>query len=91
MGFFLPNISTLRKLNDKSCQQFQVAQPIVEILECHSFPIPKIEKTDMIRSMEGFSFASVSDLNMRYYNIKLDSGSDAQKLCTFVFPWERYQ
>jgi dihydroorotate dehydrogenase len=39
----------------------------------------------MIRSMEGFTFASASDLNMGYYHIKLDA--DAQKLCTIVFPW----
>jgi hypothetical protein len=31
-----------------------------------------------------FTFASVLDLNMVYYHIKLDS--DAQKLCTIVFP-----
>jgi hypothetical protein len=39
----------------------------------------------MIRSMEGFSFASALDLNMVYYQIELDA--DAQKLCTIVFPW----
>jgi dihydroorotate dehydrogenase len=39
----------------------------------------------MIRSMEGFTFASALDLNMGYYHIKLDA--DAQKLCTIVFPW----
>jgi hypothetical protein len=40
----------------------------------------------MIRSMEGFTFASASDLNMGYYQIKIDA--DAQKLCTIVFPWQ---
>jgi hypothetical protein len=50
----------------------------------HPFPIPKIR--DMIRSMEGFTFASAWDLNMGYYHIKLDA--DAQKLCTIVFPWQ---
>jgi hypothetical protein len=39
----------------------------------------------MIRSMEGFAFASALDLNMGYYHIKLDA--DAQKLCTILFPW----
>jgi hypothetical protein len=39
----------------------------------------------MIRSMEGFIFASALDLNMGYYHIKLDV--DAQELCTIVFPW----
>jgi hypothetical protein len=35
--------------------------------------------------MEGFTFALAWDLNMGYYHIKLDS--DAQNLCTIVFPW----
>jgi hypothetical protein len=35
--------------------------------------------------MKGFSFASVLDLNMGYYHIKLDA--DAQMLCTIAFPW----
>jgi hypothetical protein len=42
-------------------------------------------ETDMIRSMEGITFASALDLKMGYYHIKLDA--DAQKLCTIVFPW----
>jgi hypothetical protein len=33
----------------------------------------------MIRSMEGFTFASALDLHMGYHHIKLDA--DAQKLC----------
>jgi hypothetical protein len=41
----------------------------------------------MIRSMEGFTFASALDINMGYYHIKLDA--DAQKLCTIVFPWHK--
>jgi hypothetical protein len=47
----------------------------------------------MIRSMEGFSFSSVFNLNMGYYHIKLDANADAQKLCTLVFPWytEKYK
>jgi hypothetical protein len=48
------------------------------------FPIQKIRKAYMIRSMEGLTFASVLDLNMGYYHIKLDA--DAQKLCKIVFP-----
>jgi hypothetical protein len=39
----------------------------------------------MILSMERFTFASASDLNMGYYDIKLDA--DAQKLYTIVFLW----
>jgi hypothetical protein len=38
----------------------------------------------MIRSLEGFTFASALDLNMGYYHIQLDA--DAQKLFTIVFP-----
>jgi hypothetical protein len=41
----------------------------------------------MIRSMEGFTFASALDLNMGYYHIKLDHDADAQNLCTILFPW----
>jgi hypothetical protein len=39
----------------------------------------------MIRSMEGFTFASALDLNMGYYHIKLYA--DAQKVCAIVFTW----
>jgi hypothetical protein len=53
-------------------------------MQCHPFPIPKIGKADMIRSMEGFIFASTLDLNMGYHHIKLEA--DTQKLCTIVFP-----
>jgi hypothetical protein len=41
----------------------------------------------MIRSMEGFIFASALDLNMGYYHIKLDADAYNQKPCTIVFPW----
>jgi hypothetical protein len=41
------------------------------LLKRHPFPIPKIG--DMIRSMEGFTFASALDLNMGYYHIKIDA------------------
>jgi hypothetical protein len=59
------------------------------LLKSHPFPIPKIEHRDMIRSMEGFTFAAALDLNMSYYHIKLDA--DAQKLCTIVLPWGKYK
>jgi hypothetical protein len=54
------------------------------LLKSYPFPIPTFGQDDMIRSMEGFTFASALDLNMGYYHIKLDA--DAQKLCTIVFP-----
>jgi hypothetical protein len=41
----------------------------------------------MIRSMEGFTFASVLDFNMGYYHIKIDADADNQKLFSIVFPW----
>jgi hypothetical protein len=41
----------------------------------------------MIRSMEGYTFASPLDLNMGYYHIKLDHDTDAQNLCTIIFSW----
>jgi hypothetical protein len=56
-------------------------------LKFQSFPIPNIGEADMIRSMEGFTFASALDLKMGYYLIKLDADSDAQKLCNIVFLW----
>jgi dihydroorotate dehydrogenase len=45
----------------------------------------------MIRSMEWCTFLSALDLNMGYYHIKLDHDAGAQKLCTIVFPWEKYK
>jgi hypothetical protein len=43
------------------------------LLKRHPFPIPKIGIADVIRSMEGFTFASALDLNMGYYHIKIDA------------------
>jgi hypothetical protein len=48
---------------------------------------PKIG--NMIRSMEGFTFATALDLNMCYYHITLDT--DTQKLCTIIFHWGEYK
>jgi hypothetical protein len=53
------------------------------LLKRHPFPIPKIGKADMIRSVEWFTFATELGLNMGYYHIKLDA--DAQKNCKIVF------
>jgi hypothetical protein len=58
-------------------------------LKRHPFPITKIG--DMIRSMEGFTFASALDLNMDYYHIKLDGETDAQKLSIILFPCGKYK
>jgi hypothetical protein len=59
------------------------------LLKLTMSPIPYSKIGDMIRSMEGFTFASALDLNMGYYHIKLDA--DAQKLCTIVFPLGKYK
>ena len=42
-----------------------------------------------MQKLEGFTWATALDLNMGYYHIKLDP--DAQKICTIVFPWGKYQ
>jgi hypothetical protein len=51
------------------------------------YPNPKIPQ--MLQELEKFAYAASLDLNMGYYTRKLDS--DAQKLCTFVTPFVRYQ
>jgi hypothetical protein len=55
------------------------------IIETPLFSMPKIGKSDMIRSMEGFTFDLALDLNMGYYHIKSDA--DSQNLFTIVFLW----
>jgi hypothetical protein len=50
------------------------------------FPIPKI--STVLQEVEGFSYATALDLNMGYYTIRLDP--DASKICTIIFPWEKY-
>jgi hypothetical protein len=51
------------------------------------YPIPKIAQ--MLQVLEKIAFATSLDLNMGYYTIKLDY--DAQKLCTIVTPFGKYQ
>jgi hypothetical protein len=50
------------------------------------FPIPKI--STVLQELEGFTFAMAQDLNMGYYNIRLDP--DASRICTIIFPWRKY-
>jgi hypothetical protein len=40
----------------------------------------------MIRSIEGFTIATALDLNMGYYQIKLNSDADNQKMFTILSP-----
>jgi hypothetical protein len=50
------------------------------------FPIPKI--STVLQELKGFTFATVLDLNMGYYTIRLDP--DASRICTIIFPWGKY-
>jgi hypothetical protein len=43
----------------------------------------------MLRKLSGFRYAMAIDLTMGYYHIPLDL--EAQKLCTFIFPWGKNQ
>jgi hypothetical protein len=51
------------------------------------FPLPKI--SDLLRKLSGFKYEMAIDLSMGYYHIPLDS--KAQKLCTPILPWGKYQ
>jgi hypothetical protein len=50
------------------------------------YPIPKISTIQ--QELEGFTYATVLDLNMGYYTIRLNPM--ASKMCTIIFPWGRY-
>jgi hypothetical protein len=51
------------------------------------FPLPKI--SDLLRKLSGFKYAKEIDLSMGYFHILLDL--EAQKLCTTILPWGKYQ
>jgi hypothetical protein len=42
----------------------------------------------VVQEIKGFSYATAIDLNMGSYTIRLDP--DASKICTIIFPWEKY-
>ncbi len=48
--------------------------------------LPKI--STILQELEGFKWAISLDLNMGYYNIRLDP--DLQKICTIILPWGKY-
>ena len=48
-----------------------------------SYPTPKISTT--LQELEGFTYATALDLNMGYYNIRLDPR--AVEMFTIIFPW----
>lgn len=52
----------------------------------NSYPLSKI--FDLIKLLDGFTFASSLDLNVGYYTLSLDPGS--LKLCLIVLPWGHY-
>ncbi len=41
-----------------------------------------------IAELEGFTYATMLDLNMGYYTIRLDP--TVAKMCTIIFPWGKY-
>jgi hypothetical protein len=43
----------------------------------------------MLKKLSGFKYATVIDLTMGYYYVPL--GLEAQKLCTTILPWGKYQ
>ena len=51
------------------------------------FPIPNIQ--DILQKIGGFTYATALDLNMGYYNIRLDPYSSS--LCTLILPWGKYR
>jgi hypothetical protein len=51
------------------------------------FPLPNI--SDLLTKLSGFKYATAIDLSMGYYHIPLDL--EAQKLCTTILPWGKYQ
>ena len=51
------------------------------------YPLPKI--SEVLQELEGLSYATTLDLKMGYYTIRLDP--DAQKLCTVITQWGKYQ
>jgi hypothetical protein len=51
------------------------------------FTLPK--NSDLLRKLSGFKYATEIELIMGYYHIPLDL--EAQKLCTTILPWGKYQ
>jgi hypothetical protein len=65
-------ISDFRELN-----KWIVRQP---------YPVPTISTTP--QELEGFTYATASDLNMGNYTIRLDKM--VVKMCAIIFPWGKY-
>ena len=50
------------------------------------FPLPK--SSSIFQELEGFTYATKIYLNMGHYIIRF--GPDANKICTFILPWDKY-
>jgi hypothetical protein len=51
------------------------------------YPIP-IKISTTLHELECFTYATILDLNMGYYTIRLDS--TAAEMCIIIFPWGKY-
>jgi len=51
------------------------------------FPLPNVH--DLLLQLEGFDYASATDLNVGYCRILLDE--EASKMCTIVMPWAKHK
>jgi hypothetical protein len=58
-----------------------------KVVKRKPFPIPNIQ--DILQKIGGFTYATALDLNMGYYNIRLDPNAAA--LCTLILPWGKYK
>jgi hypothetical protein len=67
------HLQFLRKTESNTIRVFVDLRKLKLLLKRHSFPISNIGKDKMIHLMEGFTFVTEFDLNMSYYNIKLEA------------------
>ena len=58
-----------------------------EQLKRTPYPLPKI--AELLRKLRGFQWATALDLGMGYYHIPLSK--QAQRLCSTILPWGKYQ
>jgi hypothetical protein len=52
-------------------------------------PFPLTNISDLLRKLSGFKYEMEIDLSMGHYHIPLNL--EAQKLCTTILPWGKYQ
>ena len=51
-------------------------------------PFQILKISSALQELDSFTYASVLDLNMGYYTIRLDP--DASKICTIILPWGKH-